>query len=226
MDETAPVIEDLPMFPLGAVLFPGIVLPLHVFEPRYRAMVGHLLGLPAHQRHFGSVAIREGYEVGEHGKQELYRVGCRLQLTDITAHSDGTYDLTATCMDRIRLLDLDARGSFPTGRVTLVADEPGQTSPELVESASRDFATYREALHQVRGDPLPQRLPQDPEFLAWVMAAASPVTMPDKQRLLEASHPAARLELAAALFREEVRVMTAIPSLPATELARTRWSPN
>jgi len=75
------VADTLPMFPLNAVLFPGLNVPLRVFEDRYRALVHHLLRVedPA-ERVFGSVGIREGYEVGEHGAQSLYRVGCRLQV--------------------------------------------------------------------------------------------------------------------------------------------------
>ena len=81
----------LPMFPLNTVLFPGVVVPLHVFEDRYRALVHHLLEEPdPAERLFGSVAIREGYEVGDHGAQSLYRVGCRLQLTEVQARADGT----------------------------------------------------------------------------------------------------------------------------------------
>ena len=71
------------MFPLNSVVFPGMTLPLHVFEDRYRMLVNHLLTIedPA-QRVFGTVAIREGYEVGDHGAQSVYRVGCVLQLTE------------------------------------------------------------------------------------------------------------------------------------------------
>ncbi|MBA3782417.1 MAG: peptidase S16, partial [Nocardioides sp.] len=58
------------MFPLSTVIFPGVQVPLHVFEDRYRALVHHLLREPdPEQRVFGSVAIRDGYEVGDHGAQ-------------------------------------------------------------------------------------------------------------------------------------------------------------
>ena len=64
------------MFPLNAVIFPGVSVPLNVFEDRYRALVHHLLRVEdPTQRLFGSVGIREGYEVGEHGSQSLFRVG-------------------------------------------------------------------------------------------------------------------------------------------------------
>ena len=112
------VSATLPMFPLGSVLFPGVIVPLRVFEDRYRALVHHLIREPdpAH-RLFGSVGIREGYEVGDHGAQSLFRVGCRLQLTDVEAHEDGTFDIVAVGRDRIRLDRLDTTGPFPAGEV-------------------------------------------------------------------------------------------------------------
>ena len=86
------------MFPLNAVLFPGVSVPLKVFEDRYRAMVHHLLREPDPiLRQFGSVGIREGYEVGDYGAQSLYRVGCRVKLAEVESHPDGTFDVPV-CM--------------------------------------------------------------------------------------------------------------------------------
>jgi len=85
--------DTLPMFPLNSVLFPGMSVPLRVFEDRYRAMVHHLLRVDdPTQRVFGSVGIREGYEVGEHGAQWLFRVGCRVKMTEVESFADGTFD--------------------------------------------------------------------------------------------------------------------------------------
>jgi Lon protease-like protein len=71
----------LPLFPLGTVLFPGVLLPLHVFEERYRSMVRDLLDAPAEERRFGVVAIREGREVGADGIRALHAVGCGIRAT-------------------------------------------------------------------------------------------------------------------------------------------------
>mgnify|MGYP000978315892 CR=1 FL=1 len=238
MDETTGPLPDpgsrLPLFPLGSVLFPGMVVPLRVFEERYRAMMGHLLAIPSPtDRLFASVAIREGYEVGDHGQQELYRVGCRLQVSEVSRRSDGSYDIVATCRDRIRLREIDTAGSFPVGVVERIEDEieassaePGSaTSAAVIEALSR-FAAFREQLREVRGDPLPEALPEDPEYLAWSLGAASPLTLPDRQLLLETTDPIGRLELISRVLREETALMAALPSLPATDLARTSWSPN
>nr|WP_246284134.1 LON peptidase substrate-binding domain-containing protein [Nocardioides perillae] len=215
------------MFPLGTVLFPGVSVPLHVFEDRYRALVHHLLRVPdPADRLFGSVAIREGYEVGEHGAQSLYRVGCRLQVVEVTEHADGTFDLLAVGRDRIRLDRLETTGSFPAGHVSLIGPGEGPVDQGVVEEARAVFTAYRAALLPYRDDPFEGALPTDPEFLSWVLSAAAPLPMSDRQALLEAADPEERLRLVVDLFRAELRAMNVIPSLPATEVARTRWSPN
>ncbi len=219
--------DTLPMFPLGSVLFPGVSVPLHVFEDRYRALVHHLLRVsdPV-ERVFGSVAIREGYEVGEHGNQSLYRVGCRIRMTDVEAHPDGTFDLIGVGLDRIALDRLDTSGPYPVGHVTARPDATPPVPEEVVERARIMFTAYASALAEVRGDLLPTDLPQDPTYLSWTLAALTPLPMPDRQALLEAEDATARLLLATDLLRTELRAMNVIPSLPATEVARTRWSPN
>ncbi len=219
--------ETLPMFPLNSVLFPTMSAPLHVFEDRYRALVTHVLAEPDPARRvFGSVAIREGYEVGEHGKQELHRVGCRLQITEVTAHPDGTFDILSVARDRFRLNRLETGGPFPIGEVTNIVDESTNVPEGLVDKAIATFAGYRSVLSEIRADPLTGPLPRDPVYLAWVLASAAPLTFPDRQALLEQTDPAGRLTMVTDLFRSELRAMSVIPSLPATDVARTGWSPN
>ncbi len=219
--------ETLPMFPLSTVLFPGVSVPLNVFEDRYRALVHHLLRIedPA-QRLFGSVAIREGYEVGDHGSQSLYRVGCLLQLTEVEARPDGGFDIMAVGRSRIRVEELSTSGEFPLARVTEMTDPAETVSPELVNRARATFTAYRAAVSAVRSDPFSGRLPQDPLFLSWTLAALAPLPMAERQSLLEADSTSERLILVVDLLRQELRAMNVIPSLPATEVARTRWSPN
>lgn len=215
------------MFPLNMVLFPGVSVPLTVFEDRYRALVHHLLRIedPA-ERVFGSVGIREGYEVGDHGAQSLYRVGCRLQLTDVESHADGTFDVVAVGQERIRLDRLDASGPFPVGHVTEQPDPEKPVSESVLEQARVAFTAYRAALADLRGDPYSGALPRDPTYLSWTLSALAPLPMPDRQGLLEAEDPEMRLILVTDLLRSELRAMNVIPSLPATDVARTRWSPN
>ena len=219
--------DTLPMFPLNTVLFPGVSVPLTVFEDRYRALVHHLLRVedPA-ERVFGSVAIREGYEVGDHGAQSLYRIGCRLQLTEVEAHPDGTFDVVAVGLERIELDRLDTTGTFPVGHVADRPDPDVAVPEELLEQARVAFTAYRAALAEIRADPYTGALPQDASYLSWTLAAMAPLPMSERQALLEAEDAGVRLALVTDLLRGELQAMNVIPSLPATEVARTRWSPN
>ena len=222
-----PVSDPLPMFPLSAVLFPGMTVPLHVFEERYRALVHHLLREPDPAlRLFDSVAIREGYEVGEHGAQSLYRVGCRLQLTEVASHPDGTFDIVAVGRDRVSVEQLDPSGPFPRARVELLDDGPEEVPEELQQRARATFTAYRAALTQMQGNPFSGALPRDPVYLSWTLSALAPLPMSERQSLLEAQSPADRLVLVTDYLREELRAINVIPSMPATEVARTAWSPN
>ncbi|TIC80994.1 LON peptidase substrate-binding domain-containing protein [Nocardioides sp. GY 10127] len=219
----------LPMFPLNSVSFPGLTVPLRVFEERYRAMVEHLMDLedPA-ERMFGSVAIREGYEVGEHGAQSLFRVGVRLRLTQCRERPDGTLAVTAVGVDRFELDGLERHpdGGFPLGRVSARPDSDGDVDDALLQAARSTFTAYRAALADLAGDPWEGALPRDPSWLSWAMAAGAPLPLPDRQELLETDTAAERLTHVVGLLREELRAINVIPSLPATDVARTRWSPN
>jgi len=214
------------MFPLNAVLFPGVSVPLTVFEDRYRALVHHLLRVDPDERYFGSVGIREGYEVGEHGAQSLFRIGCRVKMTDVESHPDGTFSLMAVGMERISLEHLDVTGAYPVGRVVERPEAPSHVAPEVVERAVATFTAYRVVLSEYRDDPFPHPLPRDPGYLSWTLAAVAPLPLHERQALLEAEDAGVRLSMVTDLLRTELRAMNVIPSLPATEVARTRWSPN
>ena len=221
------VSTSLPMFPLNAVIFPGVSVPLNVFEDRYRALVHHLLRVDdPTQRLFGSVGIREGYEVGDHGSQSLFRVGCRAQLTEVESHSDGTFSIVAVGLDRIQLERLDTTGTFPVGQVVDRPESGASVDPDLVERAREVFTAYRATLAEIRADPYTGDLPKDPSYLSWTLAACAPLPLHERQALLEAEDAAHRLRMVTDLLRSELRAMNALPSLPATDVARTRWSPN
>jgi Lon protease-like protein len=222
-------VTTIPVFPLNAVLFPGVVTPLHIFEDRYRALMRDLLAVPdPAERTFAVVAIREGYEVGDRGVQSLHRVGTLVQLTDIERYDDGRFDIEVTGRQRIVLDEVDPAGEYLTARGELVADE-ADTS-EAVDEASRALAAfeeYRTSLSTMRGGPvLTGPMPRDPAYLSYSLAATCLLSQQERQDLLEAPDVLTRLRMLRRSLREEMRAMRALPSLPATEVARTRWSPN
>jgi Lon protease-like protein len=221
---------QLPIFPLNTVVFPGVTVPLHVFEERYRALVHHLLTISDKtQRLFGVVAIREGYEVGSHGVQSVHRVGCVVQITSVEPYPDGRFNIEVVGRHRLRLDALDTSGSYLVGDVETVV-EAKIDSPLGLQEAEKTRATfeeYRRRLSDLRGeDVLDGDLPRDPEYLSYALAATCLLTLQERQELLEAANPLDRLVMLRHVLREEMRAMTAVPSLPATEVARTNWSPN
>jgi Lon protease-like protein len=221
---------QVPVFPLNAVLFPGVVVPLHVFEDRYRAMMRDLLAVPdPAERVFGVVAIREGYEVGDHGVQSAHRVGTLVQLTAVEPYDDGRFDIEVTGRQRLRMQSMNTSGEYFTADVDLLADPatPDPTGAPQVARTLDVFQRYRALLGRLRGgDLLTGRLPDDPEYLSYTLAAACLLTLRERQELLEADGATERLAMLARMLREEIRAIDALPSLPATEVARTRWSPN
>lgn len=233
MGRLVAVTDQLPMFPLNTVLFPGMTMQLHVFEDRYRALVHHLLTIPdKSQRLFGVVAIREGYEVGSHGVQSVHRVGCVAQMTTVVPAEDGRFDIEIVGRERFHLQSMDASGPYLVGTVETASDaaDPaaaaGRTSQEAVR-ARNTFGVYRERLSELRGaEVLDVDLPDDPVYLSYTLAATCLLTLRERQALLETGSADERLVMLRRAMHEEMRAIRAIPSLPATEVSRTGWSPN
>jgi Lon protease-like protein len=221
-------VTQVPLFPLNAVVFPGVVTPLHIFEERYRALVRELLEIETvFDRVFGILAIREGYEVGDHVMQSAHRVGTLVQLSEVEAYDDGRFDIEIIGRTRLRVLESDSSGPFLRGEVELL---PDADEPEAVEEAGltlATFETYRDQLSDLRGGPvLTGEMPTDPAYLSYALASTCLLTLPQRQALLEAETAQERLGMLRRALHEEMRAMRALPSLPATEVARTRWSPN
>src|ERR671917_1662695 len=123
----SPAVDVIPLFPLGTPLFPGVVLPLQVFEPRYRRLVRDLLERPeGSARCFGVVAIRQGWEVEDVAPADaLYDVGCTARLQAVRPQPDGGFRIVTVGGDRFRLLDLLVGEDPPylQGRVEWLATE-------------------------------------------------------------------------------------------------------
>lgn len=215
----------LPLFPLNAVLVPGLVLPLRVFEPRYRVLVKALLELPEDaERQFGVIAIRSGREVGADGVRALYAVGCTAELREVTSHSDGRYDLVTVGETRFRLVGLDEGAGTPyhTGLVDFISEEDGDGDlAGLARRVTRRFADYREQL----GVEVTE-LPEQPQVVSYLVAAAVVLDLPERQGLLEQPTTADRLRAELEILRRECALVKAFGALPAVELARESGSAN
>jgi len=216
----------LPLFPLNTVLVPGAPLPLHVFEPRYRDLVGDLMQLPADERRFGVVAIRRGREVGVDSVEALYDVGCVTLMTEVEQLDDGRYDLATVGVARFRLEEIEPGASYLRARVEMLPEEPGDAS-DLTTEVARGYLGYLQALAAAgREVPVEPDLPGDPLLLSYLVAATVVLDNADRQRLLAATDAAARLAEEKTLLARENALLRAIPSVPGNAMMQVPWSEN
>jgi Lon protease-like protein len=136
---------EVPLFPLHAVLCPGVAMPLHVFEPRYRALVRHCL---AENAPFGIVLIREGREVGG-GSIAVAEIGTFAEIREASRYSDGRFDIVVNGAGRFRLSRvIVGRDPFLVGVVDPVDDTLGDpdAARALAAGVTRRFIRYLELL--------------------------------------------------------------------------------
>ncbi|MCU1593302.1 MAG: peptidase lon domain protein [Frankiales bacterium] len=219
----------LPLFPLGLVLFPGLVLPLHVFEERYRDMIRDLLELPEQERQFGVLAIREGRETGVDGISALYEVGCTARLREVESYEDGRFDLVTVGTELFRLKELHTDRTYFTGDVEWLPDEVGdaQEADVLAASVGVAFVEYLEALGAASNQEIEApELPDDPLVLSHLVAATMLLDLADRQELLAQADGRTRLRRELSVLRREGGFLRTLTAAPAPELSRTPVSLN
>ena len=194
---------ELPMFPLGTVLFPHALLPLHVFEPRYQALVRHCL---EGDGGFGVVLIERGSEVG--GGDVRFPTGTRARLVEAVALGDGRWYLVVVGTDRIRVARWLPEEPFPRAEVEVLPEEGTGPGPGLdaVEPLLRRALALKAELGEPAA-PATGPLDADVDVATWQAAAMAPVGPVDAQRLLEAPTTDERLRLLEAKLAEEVTVL-------------------
>jgi uncharacterized protein len=220
--------ELLPLFPLGTVLYPGMVLPLHIFEDRYRQLIGDLLARPEPRR-FGVIAIREGRETGVDGIGSLYDIGCVAELRQTSKHEDGRFDVVTIGTQRFRLRQLDQSRPYFQGEIELLPEDvPGQAeAAAAVPAVQVSFRGYLDALVEQGGAMVRiEELPEEPALLSYVVAAAMIIDLPERQRLLAEPDAASRLAAERGLLSRETAMLRATTSRPAPDLRYTPYNPN
>lgn len=143
---------EIPLFPLHTVLCPGIVLPLHVFEERYRALTRHCLET---RTPFGVVLIREGNEVGSGGTLALAGVGALVEIREAGRYPDGRYDLLAAATGRFIIDSVDpGREPYLVADVTPLEDQVGDETraEQLAASTVRRFVRYLDLMRARDGE--------------------------------------------------------------------------
>ena len=187
----------MPMFPLGTVLFPHTVLPLHVFEPRYRALTRDCL---KSGMEFGVVLIERGSEIG--GGDTRFGVGTVARITEATEFPDGRWAVLTTGGRRIRIATWLPDDPYPLALVeSLPEPRLDERGTLLLDDAARAVRRAL-ALKAELGEPAASTsftLDEDPDIAAYQLAALAPLGPVDQQRLLETADPAERLRLVVVL---------------------------
>lgn len=195
------------MFPLGSVLTRGQVLPLHVFEPRYRRLVGDCL---EGDGHFGVVLIERGSEVG--GGDVRSDLGTLATIVDARALPDGRWAVVAVGGERIRITQWGDDDPYPCAEVEAWPDDPPTAELPVAVVAAADRLRALLALAAEMGVDdlrLDLELDADPRRAADQLVAASPVGPLDRQRLLACAGPDERMTVLAGFLDDATEVLRA-----------------
>ena len=220
--------ETLPLFPLGTVLYPGLLLPLNIFEERYRELVRDLLDGPEPRR-FGVVAIRKGRETGVDGISALYQIGCVATVREVAEQDDGRYHLVTVGTQRFRLASLDKSRPYLQGEVDLLEEEVGDEAAAglAVQAVQRGFHGYVEALASRESVEVSvPELPDEPLLLSYLVAASMILDLSVRQDLLAEPDAERRLGAERALLARETTMLRSLTATPAPDLRNTPYSSN
>lgn len=191
--------RSLPLFPLNSVLFPGMPLPLRIFEERYKLMIGTCL---VTDRTFGVSLIKEGNEVG--GPALPFEIGTTARIVEVERLPDGQMNLVAVGVCRYRLLRIVEQEPYLVGRVAQLVTPNESVDPELTKNVAERFQTFARAVRSGKSDAVGDLdLSNDPELLSFQIAAALASGARLRQELLELDSPTKRLRRLQAIIRRE-----------------------
>ncbi len=185
--------EPIAVFPLSTVLFPGAILPLHIFEERYKAMVRYAMENGAR---FG-LSYRKDADVGAETPPDIGSIGTIARIEALVPVEEGRMNLVSIGEIRYRLLKFDQVEPFLIAKVEPFIDdlEPDDASDRLFEDLTetcKKFLAAAQTLNEL-GAPITQELPDDPEAFSLLVSSALPIDNDRKQRLLEMTSTRLRL---------------------------------
>ena len=194
---------ELPLFPLQTVLYPGLPIPLHVFEDRYRQMFERILN---GDKRFGVVAIVKGRDVD--AAATYHPVGCVAQVGEVRRHPDGRLDVVAHGRSRFRIDGVVQAAPYIVAEVSTLPEATGVGAGQGSVKVGRLFTRYVATLLRVAGKEAGSiDIPEDPVAASYLVAAGLQVDLGDKQRLLSIPSAAERLAAEATLLRRELALL-------------------
>lgn len=200
------IVPDLPMFPLGSVLFPAATMALHVFEPRYQALTRACL---EGDGRLGIVLIERGSEVG--GGDTRHALGTRARVTEAVALDDGRWFLALKGLDRVRIRHWLPDDPYPRAQVEVLTDDPAGAAVadarDRVERLLRRALALQTELGEIPAAPATLSLARGADAAAWQAATVAPIGPADAQRVLETDGVDQRLLLLEGLLDDAVTVL-------------------
>lgn len=191
--------KELPLFPLNAVLFPGGVLPLHIFEQRYREMVKFCI---RNESSFGIVMIKEGEEEDEAATP--CKIGTAVDLLDVNRFPDGRMNIVTSGHSRFEILEVNDDLPYLVARVRILDSLDAEADPTLQDIATQTRKLYAEyetlSSYLIFSWQTPDQNPEHPQHLAYQIGTRLRIPLSEKQELLE-------LESFDQLLRQEIEIL-------------------
>lgn len=188
---------SLPLFPLNLVLFPGMPLPLHIFEERYKAMIGECLDT---EQPFGIVLIKEGLEVGE--PADPFMTGTSARIVQVERMDDGRMNILTQGERRFQVMEIIQKEPHLAGQIQYLDEAPGDTPSQMLAEIVEGFSAYLRNIEALSGGwTANAQLPQEPVLLSYAVAGSLDLPTGVRQQILESATAAQRLEILAPLLK-------------------------
>jgi uncharacterized protein len=203
-------VDTIPVFPLDHVLLPGLPLPLHIFEPRYRQM---LADIEASRGGFGIVALSRGSETS--ADVDFAKIGTLAEILEKEPYPDGSCDLLTVGSRRFRIVDVDSSAKpYLQAQVEWLSEDDGDLPADLALMVTALFGRYSQVLSDVSDRDRDVELVGDPVRLSYEVAARVQLPVSQRQKLLAMPTAADRLLACLIVMRREITLIEQTRSIP------------
>lgn len=203
------LMDELPIFPLNVVVFPGMPMPLHIFEPRYKQMISECI---SEKRPFGIVLIQQGRAEGD-ANVVPHLTGCTVQIAQVERLDDGRLFIMTYGQERFRIRKLE-RGVRPylLGKVEILDlrdDNAEESKVDVLREFVIDYLKLLDQSGEVQIDP--EQIPREAESLIYIAAALLNIDNDKKQQLLENNRSSVLINYLHDMYQREIALLKMRP---------------
>ncbi|MBI9046948.1 MAG: LON peptidase substrate-binding domain-containing protein [Anaerolineaceae bacterium] len=215
--------NDIPIFPLHTVLFPGMPMHLHIFEERYKAMVNYCLEKDSP---FGIIMIRKGQEAYDN-KIEPYDIGCTASIRDVEQLENGKMNISLAGLDRFIIRSLNREKAFLSAQVEFIelggAADLDAKIPSILRSDIIRYLKVTQYSRDRKIDPKNLRMPDIPEYALYLAVTLLSIPSYEKQNLLEMQQADEFTDEVFRIIRRETSIYTKYPFRKQKNMRRSSW---